>query len=102
MKRSAGIGRTISKGEAGFDGALLSTSFNAQDPGRRPALIVQANNDADVLAAVRQVQFQGLYIRICSGGHSWTHKHIRHVSISNDTSSLVHPCIATTHYAATV
>ena len=54
MKRSAGIGRTIANGEAGFHAAVLGTSFNAQDPGRRLALIEQANEGADVAAAVQQ------------------------------------------------
>ena len=88
MKRSAGVGRTISKGEACFDAELLSTSFNAQDPGRRPALIVQANNDADVVAAVRQARDQGLTIGICSGGHSWAQNHIRDGGILIDLSRL--------------
>jgi len=76
MKRCGTAGRTIAKGEAGFDAALLSTSFNAQDPGRRPALIVQAIDDADVVDAVRQARDQGLTIGICSGGHSWAQNHL--------------------------
>jgi len=58
MKQSPRGGRTIAKGEADFHAALLGTSFNAQDPGRRPALIVQANDDADVVTAVRQARDQ--------------------------------------------
>lgn len=88
MKRSAGSGRTITKGDAGFDAALLGTSFNAQDPGRRPALIVQANNDADVLSAVRQARDLGLKIGICSGGHSWAQNHIRDGGMLIDLSRL--------------
>ena len=88
MKRSAGKGRIIAKGEADFDAALLGTSFNAQDPGRRPALIVQANDDTDVVAAVRQAKDQGLTIGICSGGHSWAQNHIRDSGMLIDLSRL--------------
>lgn len=88
MKRSAGSGRRIARGEVGFDAALLGTSFNAQDPGRRPALIVQANNDADVLSAVRQARDLGLKIGICSGGHSWAQNHIRDGGMLIDLSRL--------------
>jgi hypothetical protein len=88
MKRSAGKGRTIAKDETGFDAALLGTSFNAKDPGRRPALIIQANDDADVVAAVRQAKDRGLTIGICSGGHSWAQNHIRDGGIMLDLSRL--------------
>ena len=88
MKRSGEAGRIITKGEAGFDKALLGTSFNAQDPGRRPALIVQANDDKDVVAAVRQARDRGLTIGICSGGHSWAQNHIRDGSMLIDLSRL--------------
>ena len=88
MKRSAGKGRIIAKGEADFDAALLGTSFNAQDPGRRPALIVQANDDTDVVAAVRQAKDRGLTIGICSGGHSWAQNHIRDGGMMLDLSRL--------------
>ena len=88
MKRGGEAGRIIAKGEAGFDKVLLGTSFNAQDPGRRPALIVQANDDADVVAVVRQARDQGLTIGICSGGHSWAQNHIRDGGILIDLSRL--------------
>lgn len=88
MKQSTGLGRIIEKGEAGFDEALLGTSFNAQDPGRRPALIVQANVEADVVAAVRQARDFGLTIGICSGGHSWAQNHIRDGGMMLDLSRL--------------
>ena len=88
MKGRASAGRTIARDEVGFDAALLGTSFNAQDPGRRPALIVQANDDADVVAAVRQARDQGLKIGICSGGHSWAQNHIRDGGMLVDLSRL--------------
>lgn len=88
MKRRAGPGRTLEKGEASFDATLLATSFNAQDPGRRPAVIVQANSDADVVAAVRRARDQGLRLGVCSGGHSWAQNHIRDGGMMLDLSRL--------------
>ena len=64
-------GVTLEHGAAGFDAAVLGTSFNASDPGRRPAVVVQANNVFDVIAAVNRARYDGLKISICSGGHSW-------------------------------
>jgi hypothetical protein len=88
VRRGAGAGRIIEKSEAGFDAALLGTSFNAQDPGRRPAVIVQANVDADVVAAVQRARDLGLTIGICSGGHSWAQNHIRDGGMLIDLSRL--------------
>jgi FAD/FMN-containing dehydrogenase len=88
VKPRAGSGRTIARDAVDFDAALLGTSFNAQDPGRRPALIVQANTDADVVAAVRQARDLGLTIGICSGGHSWAQNHIRDDGMLIDLSRL--------------
>ena len=56
MKRSQGPGRTIARGADGFDAAVLGTSFNAQDPGRRPDLVIQANSADEVAAAVRRAR----------------------------------------------
>ncbi len=77
MQRKSGPGKTLTRGEHGFDAAVLGTSFNARDPGRRPDVLVQANSVADVVAAVTRARTEGLKISICSGGHSWTQNHIR-------------------------
>ena len=88
MKHKSGAGRVITKGTAGFDAALFGTSFNAQDPGRRPDMIVQANDVDDVIAAVKRARDQGLAIGICSGGHSWAQNHIRNGGMLLDLSRL--------------
>jgi hypothetical protein len=87
MKR-AGQGETIAKGSPGFTAALLGTSFNAADPGRRPDLIIQANTIDDVIAAAKRAHEQGLTIGICSGGHSWGQNHIRDGGLMLDLSRL--------------
>jgi FAD/FMN-containing dehydrogenase len=77
MKRTAGRGVVIDKGTPDFVAALLGTSFNAQDPGRRPDQIVQTNDVEEVICAVKRARDEGLAIGICSGGHSWAQTHIR-------------------------
>lgn len=76
-KRRTGRGVTLRRGEAGFDALVLDTSFNARDPGRRPQIIVQANNVFEVIAAVKQAATDNLPISLCSGGHSWNQNHLR-------------------------
>jgi hypothetical protein len=88
MKRTIGKGIVLARGDQGFEAALLDTSFNAQDPGRRPDLIVQANSEADVIAAVRRARSEGLTIGVCSGGHSWAQNHIRDGGLMLDLSRL--------------
>ena len=81
-------GVTLEHGAAGFDAAVLGTSFNASDPGRRPAVVVQANNVFDVIAAVNRARYDGLKISICSGGHSWAQNHIRDGALLIDLGRL--------------
>lgn len=88
MQRKSGPGKTLTRGEHGFDAAVLGTSFNARDPGRRPDVLVQANSVADVVAAVTRARTEGLKISICSGGHSWTQNHIRDGGLLIDMSRL--------------
>ena len=88
MKRTARRGVVIDKGSPDFDAALLGTSFNAQDPGRRPDRIVQANDVEEVIAAVQRARGKGLTIGICSGGHSWAQNHIRDGGMLLDLSRL--------------
>lgn len=77
MKRPKGPGRIWGRGEAGFDAAVLATSFNGRDPGHRPAVFVEANSVAEVQDALRRARSDGLKVSICSGGHSWAQNHIR-------------------------
>ena len=88
MNRPTGTGQTIGRQDPRFEAALLGTSFNAQDPGRRPDLIVQANDVDDVIAAVKRARDEGLKIGICSGGHSFAQNHIRDGGMMLDLSRL--------------
>jgi FAD/FMN-containing dehydrogenase len=88
MNRPTAKGQTIGRQDPRFEAALLGTSFNAQDPGRRPDLIVQANDIDDVIAAVKRAQDEGHKIGICSGGHSWAQNHIRDGGLMLDLSRM--------------
>ena len=102
MKRKRDQGRVLTPADPGFVEALLGTSFNAQDPGRRPDLIVQANDEADVIGAVRRARAEGLAIGICSGGHSWAQNHIRNGGMMLDLSRLNSIEINPGHGTATI
>jgi hypothetical protein len=88
VKQAGSRGVSIARGAPDFDATLLGTSFNAQDPGRRPDLIVQANDTHEVIAAVNRARAEGLTIGICSGGHSWAQNHIRDGGMLLDLSRL--------------
>jgi hypothetical protein len=88
VKRAGSRGVSIARGAPDFDATLLGTSFNAQDPGRRPDLIVQANDTHEVIAAVNRAREEDLTIGICSGGHSWAQNHIRDGGMLLDLSRL--------------
>ncbi len=88
MQRSQTKGRVIRRGEAGFDEAVLGTSFTVRDPSRRPDIVVQANDVYEVMAALRQAHRDGLRVGMCSGGHSWAQNHIRDGGMMLDLSRL--------------
>ncbi len=102
MKRPSKKGTTLARGTTGFDAAVLGTSFNARDPGRRPDIVVQANNLPDVIDAVNRARRDGMKVGICSGGHSWTQNHIRNGGMMLDLSRLNEIKIDTAKKTATV
>ena len=77
MNKTTNHSRVFRRGEAGFEQAVLGTSFTVRDPGRRPDIVVQANDVYEVMAAVRQAAQDNMHIGMCSGGHSWAQNHIR-------------------------
>lgn len=77
MKRPSKIGYTYARGDAGFDEAVLGTSFSGRDPGVRPDLLIQANSIDEVASALERATRDNMKVSICSGGHSWAQNHIR-------------------------
>ncbi len=81
-------GRTLRRGEDGYEEARRAAVWNARTPARFPDLIVQAESDEDVLAAVALARAEGLKIGIRSGGHSWAGNHLRDGGLLLDVSRL--------------
>jgi hypothetical protein len=88
MNRSKTKGIIFTPDARGYEAAVLGTSFNAQDPGRRPEMVIQANDVFDVISAVKRAIQLGRKVTICSGGHSWAQNHIRDGAIMIDLSRL--------------
>ncbi len=88
MKPHNTTARTWNRGENGFDAAILATSFNAAEPGRRPAMMIEAKDAEDVIATVKRARAEGLKLSIVSGGHSWAQNHIREGGMMLDLSRL--------------
>src|SRR5206468_3206861 len=61
-------GTILQPGDSGYDAAR--GVYNAMFDGRRPALILQCRNTADVAAAVRYARDHDLLTAVRGGGHS--------------------------------
>lgn len=88
MQQTKTHGTTFLRGDRGFEQAVRGTSFTTRDPGRRPDMVVQANNVDEVISAVRQAALADMRIGMCSGGHSWAQNHIRDGGLMLDLSRL--------------
>ena len=68
MKRPEGRGRIWKRGEAGFDDAVLATSFNSRDNGARPDMLIEANDTSNVIKALaharKKINHERLYMTI--------------------------------------
>jgi len=82
------MGREFRRGEDRYEAARRGAVWNARTPGRYPDLIVQAEGEADVVAAVRRAAAEGLRIGVRSGGHSWAGNHLRDGGMLLDLSRL--------------
>ena len=58
-------------GEDGFEEAAVGRVFNARRPDWRPAAVMLASSEDDVVDAVRVARDRGLKVSVRSGGHSW-------------------------------
>ena len=64
-------GQLLRRGEPGYEEARTGRVFNARRPDRRPAAVLLAGSDADVVAGVRLARDEGWPVSIRAGGHSW-------------------------------
>jgi FAD/FMN-containing dehydrogenase len=72
----------------GYEEARRASVRNARVPDRYPDLIVQAETDDDVIAAVRLAREKGMQIGVRSGGHSWAASFLRDGGVLLDLSRM--------------
>jgi FAD/FMN-containing dehydrogenase len=82
--------RFFYRGTDGYEAARRATVWNSLLPDRFPAVIMQACEANDVVAAVRHSRAQGYHIGVRSGGHSWNASHLRDGGMLLDVSRLDH------------
>lgn len=80
--------RQLARGDDGYEAARTATMWNARTPQRYPDLVVIAQDEQDVLEAVRGARARGMRIGVRSGGHSWAGNHVRDGGMLLDVSAL--------------
>jgi len=81
-------GSSFRRGEPGYEEARRATMWNTRVPDRYPDVIVQANTEADAVAAVKEAAARGMRVAVRSGGHSWSGNHVRDGGLLLDVSRL--------------
>jgi FAD/FMN-containing dehydrogenase len=67
-------------GDPGFEEAAVGRVFNARRPApsaRRPAAVLNARSEAEVVAGVRLARERGWQVAVRAGGHSWASWSVR-------------------------
>ncbi|MHC3473599.1 FAD-binding oxidoreductase [Streptomyces sp. 7R007] len=81
-------GAVIRRGDASYEKARLDAVWNERKPDRFPDVIVIAEEEQDVVRAVRLARAEGLRVSIRSGGHSWVGNGVRDGGLLIDLSRL--------------
>lgn len=82
-------GRSVlRRGDVAYEQARLDAVWNERKPDRYPEVIVLAEHERDVVAAVRLARREGLAIGIRSGGHSWVGNGVRDGGMLLDLSRM--------------
>jgi FAD/FMN-containing dehydrogenase len=79
---------TFWRGEAGYEEARRGQMWNRRVPKRYPDVVIQAQNEQDVVAAVRLARQRGLQVAVRSGGHSWSAAFLRDGGMLIDVSRM--------------
>jgi FAD/FMN-containing dehydrogenase len=80
--------KLLRRGQAGYEEARHEAVWNARTPERYPDLVLRAETEGDVVAAVRMARDRGLRLGVRSGGHSWAGNHVRDGGLLLDVSRL--------------
>ena len=81
-------GRVFWKGDEAYEMARGATCYRMNKPNRYPQVVVQAEGDQDVVAAVKFAKEFGLKVTTRSGGHAWSASHIRDDCVLIDLSRM--------------
>ncbi|MFE4966181.1 FAD-binding oxidoreductase [Streptomyces sp. NPDC056660] len=81
-------GAVIRRGDASYESARLDAVWNERKPARFPDVIVLAEGEQDVVAAVRLARAEGLRVSVRSGGHSWVGNGVRDGGLLIDLARL--------------
>jgi FAD/FMN-containing dehydrogenase len=76
------------RNDTGYERARRSAVSNGRKPDRFPDVIVRAQRNGDVVAAVQLAKERGLKIGIRSGGHSWAASFLRDGGMLLDLSQM--------------
>jgi FAD/FMN-containing dehydrogenase len=95
-------GQVLRRGDAGYEDARRNAVWHAGTPARFPAVIVQAQDENDVVGAVRLARDEGRRIAVRSGGHSWSGSHLRDGIVLIDLSRLRDISVNAAEMTATV
>ncbi len=95
-------GSHFKRGDLGYEQARREATWNAKMVDRYPNLISQANNQQEVIEAIKLAKAQNLKVGVRSGGHSWSANHIRQGGLLLDVSRLDAVTIDKTTMTATV
>ena len=75
-------------GEDGFEDAAVGRVFNGRLPDRRPAAVLEASSEQDVVEGVRLARERGWQVAVRSGGHSWAAWGLRRGALLIDLGGL--------------
>jgi FAD/FMN-containing dehydrogenase len=81
-------GAVMRPGDAGFESACADAVWNGLKPTRRPAVVVLAQSQDDVVKAVRLANEEGLAVGVRTGGHAWGGNAVRDGGLLLDLSRL--------------
>ena len=75
-------------GADGYEQARVGRVFNARRPDRRPAAVLEAATEQDVVQGVRLARERGWQVAVRSGGHSWAAWSVRDQGLLLDLGGL--------------
>ncbi|XVV10755.1 FAD-binding oxidoreductase [Actinoplanes sp. CA-131856] len=75
-------------GDPGYERARVDRIFNRRLPVRRPAAIVKASTEQDVVDGVRLARERGWQVVVRSGGHSWAQWSLRDEAVVIDLGGM--------------